>query len=73
MTRLQKITAKIGLQIEDKEVTEFLNLAINSYVVVQWPESQELMEEDWFEEEAILDTEGRFGSSAYFIPLDRLL
>jgi len=44
----------------------------NLYVLIVWPDSQELMEEDWFEEEAILETEGKFGSSAYFIPYKRI-
>lgn len=44
----------------------------NLYVLVQWPESQEFMEEEWFEKEAILEVEGRFGSGAYFIPAKRL-
>jgi hypothetical protein len=43
------------------------------YVIVEWPESQELMEEEWFDDEAILDVEGIYGSSAYLIPLKRLL
>lgn len=38
----------------------------NLYVLVEWPDSQSLMEESWFEDEAIL-TE----SSAYFVPIDR--
>jgi hypothetical protein len=51
----------------------FMDLAKQSYVIVQWPESQMWMEEEWFEEEAILDVEGKFGSSAYFVPLVRML
>lgn len=40
------------------------------FVLVRWPESQLFMEEDWFEEEAILalGSEEKTGSSAYFIP-----
>jgi len=45
---------------------------MDEYVLIQWPESQEFMEEDWFEDEAILDTEGRLGPSAYFIPKHRI-
>jgi hypothetical protein len=56
-----------------KAVNKLLNLVKDAYVLVQWPESQELMEEDWFKEEAILDVDAKFGSSAYFIPLKRLL
>jgi hypothetical protein len=40
----------------------------DTYTVITWPEVQELMEEPWFREEAILDVEGKFGDSAYFIP-----
>lgn len=44
----------------------------NEYVLVCWPESQIFMEEEWFQEEAILEAEGKFGSSAYLIPKNRL-
>ena len=56
-----------------KEVVSLLNNIREAYVIVQWPESQELMEKEWFNEEAILDTEGKFGSSAYFVPLKRVI
>lgn len=55
------------------EAIMLLNNLKTAYVIVTWPDSQELMEENWFEEEAILDVEGEFGSSAYFIPLNRAL
>jgi hypothetical protein len=44
------------------------------YVLVRWPESQNFMEEEWFEDEAILalGSEDMTGSSAYFIPIHRL-
>lgn len=45
---------------------------MDKYVLIQWPDSQMLMEEPWFEEEAILELEGRFGPSAYFVPVSRL-
>lgn len=45
------------------------------YIVVQWPEVQDLMEESWFDEECFLvnDDNGltQFGSSAYFVPKHR--
>jgi len=44
----------------------------NLYVLVEWPESQNYMEEDWFEDEASLADCERFGSSAYFIPKNRI-
>jgi hypothetical protein len=39
------------------------------YVLVMWPDSQEFMEEEWFDEEAVLHPDE---SSAYFIPKERL-
>lgn len=56
-------------------VTTFLNCAQDGYCLIQWPESQEYMEEEWFEEEAILAMGGeeKTGSSAYFIPLKRVI
>ena len=47
----------------------------NLYILVQWPDSQEFMEEEWFEEEAILalGSEDKTGSSAYFIPIKRFV
>ena len=50
-----------------------LNTIEDSYIVIIWPDVQELMEEDWFDEEAILDSSGKFGSSAYFVPLKRII
>ncbi len=47
-----------------------LNLVEESYVHVEWPASQQYMEQDWFEEEAVLDVNSPTGSS-YFIPLAR--
>ena len=38
------------------------------YVLVQWPETQELMDELWFDEHASLADFNKFGNSAYFIP-----
>lgn len=39
------------------------------YELVEWPDVQELMEEDWFQDEAILNHES---SSSFFIPVNRL-
>lgn len=52
-------------------VNRFMDLVEESYILVQWPESQEYMEEDWFDEEAIFcgGSEDKTGSSAYFIPI----
>lgn len=46
---------------------------MEEYVLIQWPESQLIMEYDWFEEEASLADYDKFGSSAFFIPKERWL
>ena len=58
-----------------KAVNSLLNTVSEGYVLVQWPESQEFMEEKWFDDEAILalGSEDKIGSSAYFIPIKRVL
>lgn len=58
-----------------QSVHNLIDAASNGYVLVQWPESQEFMEEEWFEEEAILalGSEDKTGSSAYFIPIKRII
>lgn len=70
------------LPIEDSthdETRHVINSLIkcteNGYVLVEWPESQQFMEEEWFEEEAILalGNEEKTGSSAYFIPIKRVI
>lgn len=42
------------------------------YVYIEWPESQNLMEENWFRSEAILDTRDDVKSSCYLIPYKRV-
>ena len=46
------------------------------YVLVTWPESQDYMDEPWFDTEAFLANNDRViqdvGCSAYFIPSDRI-
>jgi len=54
-------------------VNTALDLFRESYILVMWPESQELMEEPWFDDEAVLDVNCKFGSSAYFIPAKYLI
>lgn len=56
-------------------ITSLLNLVRDGYSLVQWPDSQEYMEEEWFDEEAILalGSEDKTGGSAYFITINRLL
>ncbi len=40
---------------------------MEKFILVQWPDSQILMEQEWFDS-CVLDTEGIYGSSAYFVP-----
>ena len=48
---------------------------METYALVPFPESQEYMEEDWFQDEAILAlaVEASVESSTYFIPVHRIL
>lgn len=59
--------------INDKKIINDLDTIKSAYVLIQWPESQDYMEEEWFEKEAILDVEGRLGDSAYFIPIKYII
>lgn len=58
-----------------EDINKLLLLAESGYALVQWPESQKFMHKNWFEEEAILalGNEEETGSSAYFIPINRLV
>lgn len=64
---------------ENDEARELVNNLLNAteegYVLVEWPDSQDYMEEEWFEEEAILalGAEDKTGSSAYFVPIKRVM
>lgn len=42
------------------------------YILVYWPESQVLMDYEWFDKEAVLADWVKCGSSSYFIPEHRL-
>lgn len=42
------------------------------YVLVEWPQSQDLMEEDWFEDECYLDASEQYDDCAYWVPQERL-
>ena len=45
------------------------------YVIVTWPDSQEIMDCDWFEEECVLINDepllSIYGGSAFFVPKER--
>lgn len=47
---------------------------MQTYILLQWPESQEIMEESWFNECILgqdIDGHDEVGSSAYFVPSER--
>jgi hypothetical protein len=49
---------------------------MDKYVLVCWPESQNLMDEEWFDECILMNDMNHLddiGSSAYFVPEDRYL
>lgn len=56
-------------------VESLINALENGYLLVEWPDSQDFMEEEWFEDEAILalGSEDKTGGSAYFIPIRRMI
>lgn len=57
-----------------QKVVDICNLIEKgAMVLVPWPQSQEFMDEEWFLEEADLADPERFGSSAYYVPLNRIL
>jgi hypothetical protein len=64
-----------NIHVLPTEVSTLLSNMEDCYVLVQWPESQDLMEEEWFDEEAILalGSEDKTGSSAYFVPIKRII
>lgn len=46
------------------------------YVLVQWPESQLLMDQIWFDECILMNDENHLeeiGSAAYFVPKERMV
>lgn len=49
---------------------------MENYVLIQWPESQLLMEQEWFDECILMNDEKHLeeiGSSAYFVPEERFI
>lgn len=42
---------------------------MEKYILIFWPESQQLMDEEWFREEAVLHPDL---DSAYFVPEYRI-
>ena len=47
---------------------------MNEYIVITWPESQDLMDKEWFNECELINSEygqDKYGSSAYLVPKER--
>ena len=48
---------------------------MDEYILITWPDSQVLMDYEWFDECILMNDEkhlDNIGSSAYFIPKNRL-
>ena len=48
---------------------------MEKYVLITWPNSQTLMEKEWFNECILMNDENhldQIGSSAYFVPEERI-
>jgi len=69
---MEEIEKQINNLSENETKDMLLSIIKDSYTIVEWPDSQDLMEKEWFQAEAILDVEAVFGSSAYFVPTWRL-
>jgi hypothetical protein len=68
----KRLTSKENVRKVFEEILEIGKQ--NLYTLMQWPDSQEFMDQPWFEDEAVcaVGSEDRFGSAAYFIPVERL-
>ncbi len=55
---------------EHQLATKLLDLIPNAYILVKWPESQNLMELEWFREESIPNIDA---SGEYLIPIARAM
>lgn len=56
---------------ENEAKQKLIELINDGYILLEWPYSQEVMDEEWFDEEAVLADYDKCGSSAYFIPVWR--
>ena len=70
---MSKIEQTISNLSEEEAKEMLLRIISDTYTLVEWPYSQELMDEEWFDEEASLADFDKHGSSAYFIPTSRTL
>ena len=66
---------ELNEQLKSNEISliqlyeKFKEIRDNAYFLIFWPDSQDFMEEPWFEKEAVLHMNE---SSAYFIPIKRI-
>lgn len=64
------ITEQIS-NLSEAEAKDILEKIIDtSYSIVQWPQSQKYMDEEWFQEETVLDNSENAEPSSYFIPTE---
>lgn len=63
----KKITDTINNLSEQEAKEMLISQMEDTYTLVLWPDSQDLMEKDWFRDEAVLSDE-----SSYFVPTHRL-
>ncbi len=50
---------------------QYITKNLDKYILLRFPESQDIMDQDWFNECFLADDIDMFGSSAYFVPEER--
>ena len=55
------------------EIAKFIDLAVNSHVLVEYKDSRKHLNEEWFKKEAIAALQVDEGPLSYFIPLKRII
>lgn len=50
---------------------QYIAKNLDKYILLKWPDSQELFEQKWFNECILADDTDIFGPSAYFVPEKR--
>ena len=46
---------------------------MKNYVLIEWPDSQDYMGQEWFQKEAILNNDDEVLSASYFIPENKYI
>ena len=46
---------------------------MKNYVLIEWPDSQDYMDKEWFQKEAVLHNDEEVLSASYFIPENRYI